>query len=208
MTMSALEFEAWWKMYSEGDDFLLLLNKHYQKIECLGSGFHHLGGYVFGDILALEGFPSQNLRTLLTKGLSSFHLKPLVSQDGPMRLELAWTIRSSVSIHSALAVLSSFVDQVLSDRVGVGQNQIVKFDFERFGICPDLTAFMASSGFWLSEEQALIPSTPPGNVMELFALTTHEAVLALRDVDELYDYCEKESIDIEGLRRVNAREVL
>lgn len=93
MRTTAAEFRQWWSDQAADEPFFGRLNAHYALLEAGPSGFEHVGSFPFGDIIAIMDFPAEGYSTLLTRGLSGFHVRTHGDDHDLIRVELAWTLK-------------------------------------------------------------------------------------------------------------------
>jgi hypothetical protein len=201
MVMTADAFRLWWIDLEQDDPFFAALNGHCAMVESRPEGFDHLGGFAFGDVLALNALPDEGFSTLITKGLSGFRL--LTHSDGRemIRAELAWTMKTDCVSDATVGLLATVADFVLERRRCFHQNEIFAFDFSGLPFENRLTCFMASNGYWFADGFERLGSDIPMYVFELFALTREEANIALQDVEAFARHVDANDIDLENLAR-------
>jgi hypothetical protein len=201
MVMTADAFRLWWIDLEQDDPFFAALNGHYAMVESRPEGFDHLGGFAFGDVLALKALPDEGFSTLITKGLSGFRLLTHGDDREMIRAELAWTMKTDCVSDATVGLLATVADFVLERRRGFHQNEIFAFDFSGLPFENRLTCFMASNGYWFADGFERLGSDIPMYVFELFALTREEANIALQDVETFARHVDANDIDLENLAR-------
>lgn len=95
MRTTTAEFRQWWSDQAADEPFFGRLNAHYARLEAgpSASGFEHVGSFPFGDIIAIMDFRVEGYSTLLTRGLSGFHVRTHGDEHDLIRVELAWTLK-------------------------------------------------------------------------------------------------------------------
>lgn len=199
--MTAAEFRQWWSDQAADEPFFGRLNAHYAGLEAGPSGFEHVGSFPFGDIIAVMDFPAAGYSTLLTKGLSGFHLRTHSDEHDLIRVELAWTLKRDSVSEATAHLLAAVADHLLQQRRCFHQHEVFAFDFSGLAFPNRLTHFMASNGYWFTQGLERLDADIPMYVFELFSLTAEEAGAASRDVESFAEYVDGHGIEIENLHR-------
>lgn len=158
--MTAPEFRQWWSDQAADEPFFGRLNAHYARLEAAPSGFEHVGSFPFGDIIAVMDFPAAGYSTLLTKGLSGFHLRTHSDDHDLIRVELAWALKRESVSETTAHLVAAVADHLLQQRRCFHQHEVFAFDFSRLAFPNRLSHFMASNGYWFAEGLERLDESP------------------------------------------------